>query len=111
MEPIRSGRLERERNTVSAMISMHCQGKHGSPARQLCEGCTRLHDYAMGRVAACHYGDEKPTCRRCPVHCYKPEKREQIRAVMRFAGPRMLFKHPRLAIRHLLDGAKKSPKN
>jgi hypothetical protein len=26
-----------------------------------------------------------------------------MRAVMRFAGPRMLWRHPYLAIRHLLD--------
>jgi hypothetical protein len=109
MEPAPGGRLERERNTVSAMIFIHCQGKHGAPRSQLCEECTLLHDYAMERVAACRYGDEKPTCRKCPVHCYKPEMREKIRTLMRYAGPRMLFKHPRLAFRHLLDGAKKTP--
>jgi hypothetical protein len=110
MQPAPNGRLERERSTVAAMIFMSCNSKHGTPRSQLCEDCTRLHDYAMERVGACRYGDGKPTCRRCPVHCYKPEMREQIRSVMRYAGPRMLFKHPRLAFRHLLDGAKKPQK-
>jgi hypothetical protein len=30
--------------------------------------------------------------------------REQIRQVMRYAGPRMLLHNPILTIRHLLDG-------
>jgi hypothetical protein len=49
------------------------------------------------------------TCAKCPVHCYRPELRERIRAVMRYAGPRMLFRHPRLAILHLWDRVKRAP--
>ena len=37
----------------------------------------------------------------CKVHCYKKDKRDQIRKVMRFSGPRMLVYHPIMAIRHL----------
>jgi len=32
-----------------------------------------------------------------------------MREVMRFAGPRMMWRHPYLAIRHLLDERKKAP--
>ena len=35
------------------------------------------------------------------VHCYKPAMREQIRAVMRWAGPRMLPVHPVLSVKHV----------
>lgn len=55
------------------------------------------------------YGNNKPTCAKCPVHCYNARRREQIRQVMRYAGPRMLIYHPRLAILHLIDGLKKPP--
>jgi hypothetical protein len=106
MQQERDGRLQREQKTVSTMILMHCEGKHGQAGGDLCDDCARLHGYAMERVGTCRYGDEKPTCRKCPVHCYKPEMREKIRVVMRYAGPRMLFKHPRLAFQHLLDGTK-----
>jgi hypothetical protein len=30
--------------------------------------------------------------------------RENIRKVMRYAGPRMIYHHPIMALRHLLDG-------
>lgn len=58
----------------------------------------------MTRLDRCIYSPNKPTCVNCPTHCYKPDMREQIRVVMRYAGPRMLAKHPMLAILHLIDG-------
>jgi len=30
--------------------------------------------------------------------------KEQVKAVMRYAGPRVLFHHPILALLHMLDG-------
>jgi hypothetical protein len=58
----------------------------------------------MSRLDRCPFGEDKPTCATCPIHCYKPQVRDRIREVMRFAGPRMLWHHPILAIRHVLDG-------
>jgi hypothetical protein len=49
---------------------------------------------------------DKPTCKNCVVHCYAPKKKEAIKQVMRFSGPRMLWHSPWLAIRHLMDGKK-----
>ena len=47
--------------------------------------------------------EEKTFCSNCTVHCYRPEMRERIRTVMRYAGPRMLFHHPVMAIRHMIE--------
>ena len=47
--------------------------------------------------------DKKTFCVNCRVHCYKPDMREKIRAVMRFSGPRMIFYHPVAAIRHVVE--------
>jgi hypothetical protein len=33
--------------------------------------------------------------------------REQVRAVMRFSGPRMLVSHPVLSALHILDGLRR----
>ncbi len=68
-----------------------------------------LFEYASYRLAKCPYGEEKPTCQKCPIHCYTRDKREQMQEVMRFAGPRMLLSHPILAVRHLLDEKKTAP--
>ena len=100
-------RLQRERATVRAMVVMYCRRHHGGP--QLCGECRELADYADRKLDRCPYGGEKPACTKCPIHCYQPEPREQMREVMRFAGPRMLWAHPYLAIRHLLDERKEAP--
>jgi hypothetical protein len=33
--------------------------------------------------------------------------RERVREVMRYSGPRMLTRHPVLAVAHLVDGRRK----
>ena len=69
----------------------------------LCPQCQELLTYAHKRLERCKFGNDKPSCTRCPVHCYKPAMRQQIRQVMRYSGPRMLLHNPVLAIRHLWD--------
>jgi hypothetical protein len=66
-------------------------------------------EYATRRLERCVFGDTKPTCANCVVHCYSAEMREKIRGVMRWAGPRMLLRHPVLGITHLLDGKRPVP--
>jgi hypothetical protein len=100
-------RLQRESRTVRAMIALYCRRRHGG--KSLCPECRELTDYADKRLARCVFQEKKPACGKCPVHCYQPEKRQQIRNVMRFAGPRMLFYHPVMAIMHFIDSAKKVP--
>lgn len=100
-EPL-SPRVRRELRTVAAMLRLYCRRHHG--ARDLCLDCSQLWDYARARVESCPFCPDKPTCVQCPVHCYKASMRERIRGVMRFAGPRMLWHHPWLAILHLWDG-------
>ena len=73
------------------------------PVPSLCPQCQALLDYAHKRLEHCKFGEDKPSCTRCPVHCYKPAMREQIRQVMRYSGPRMLLHDPIMAIRHLWD--------
>jgi len=99
-----SRRIIRERKTMRVMIGMYCRAHHGASAEGLCQDCRQLHDFAMFRIDKCPFGDEKPTCANCPIHCYKPAMRQRIREIMRYAGPRMLRRHPILAIMHILDG-------
>jgi hypothetical protein len=105
-------RLRREQRTIEAMLRIWCAAHpehvraEGGP---LCEGCEDLFTYASYRLLRCPYGEEKPTCKTCPIHCYSKEKREEMHAVMRFSGPRMLLRHPVLAIRHLLDDRREAP--
>src|ERR1039457_6906662 len=107
-------RLAREWKTMSAMVRIYCRDHHqerGRPARDtdLCAECRQFLDYAEVRLERCRFGEEKPTCTNCPVHCYQRERREQARVVMCYAGPRMLWEHPLMSLRHWLDGYRKAP--
>ncbi len=102
-------RLERERRTVAAMIAIFCRDRHACGGR-LCGECHELEAYTRQRLEKCPYGEGKPTCVTCPIHCYQAKRREQIRVVMAYAGPRMLLSHPVLAIRHVLDGRREAPR-
>jgi hypothetical protein len=94
-------RSEREIKTARNMIGIYCRGRHGGGA-VLCEECQALRLYAEQRTLKCPFGEEKPACGQCPIHCYKPQMREKIGRVMRYAGPKMIYRHPIQAIRHLL---------
>jgi hypothetical protein len=101
-------RIASEKSTVDAMIHIFCKGHH-SKKGGLCEDCSALREYAFARLDRCRFAEEKPTCANCDIHCYKPEMRERIRQVMRYAGPRMLGRHPMMAIRHVIDGRRSPP--
>ncbi len=101
-------RLARERLTIGKMVGIYCAAHHFSSGDPLCESCREFLEYAELRLEKCPYGEDKPTCANCPIHCYKPERKAQARAIMRYAGPRMLLRHPFLAIAHQLDGFRKA---
>lgn len=84
------------------MIAITCRDLHGRRRRDLCPECAELADYARLRLERCPFGTTKPTCGNCKIHCYRPEMRERIHQVMRHAGPRMILRHPALALLHLL---------
>ena len=101
-------RLAREWRTIAAMVGCYCRDHHAAD-QGLCPECQSLLDYAHVRLERCRFGLEKPVCVKCPVHCYQPARREQVRAVMRYAGPRMMWRHPILSLRHWFDGFRKAP--
>ena len=92
-------RIEQEKRTVEAMVKIYC--RHHEGKNILCEKCQKLLEYAHQRLDRCKFGNDKSSCRQCTVHCYRPDMREHMRAVMRYAGPRMMLYHPIMAIRHL----------
>jgi hypothetical protein len=100
-------RINRESNTVAAMIRLYCRENHSRD--ELCRECIKLLDYASKRLNKCPFQEGKTTCTKCPVHCFKPDMREKIRAVMRYSGPRMMYRHPIMAVAHLIDGQRQKP--
>jgi hypothetical protein len=95
--------------TLRVMVKLYCR-RHHRGAVSPCPRCAELLAYATRRLERCVFGDAKPTCAQCTVHCYTADKRAEVRAVMRYAGPRMLLYHPILGLLHLLDGRRPAPR-
>ena len=101
---------EQEKEVIRLMIQVYCSGnKHGS-GKELCEGCNELFHYASLRIDKCPFMETKTFCSNCKVHCYRAEKREEIKKVMRYAGPRIIFRHPILVLRHMYLSLKEKRK-
>ncbi len=95
-------RIEREKRTVGMMVKMYCNHNHDKIG-SICSDCNELIEFASKRINLCVFQEDKPVCSECQVHCYRRDMREKIKTVMRFAGPRMIFRHPIIGIRHLID--------
>ena len=94
---------QEEMQVAGELIRLFCRKRHmavGS-ADGLCPACHAVYAYAMERLRRCPRMAEKTFCSECPIHCYRPAEREQIRQIMRYAGPRMLWHHPWMTLRHM----------
>src|SRR4030066_73734 len=100
-----NSRMRRERKTVEAMVRIYCRRTHHR-GRGLCGECSSLLEYSFNMLDKCPLSEDKPTCAKCTIHCYRPEERERLRTVMRYSGPRMILHHPALAILHMVDSRK-----
>lgn len=81
------------------MVDLYARHKAADDGSR--KACAELADYACRRLDHCRFGFRKPACKDCPIHCYAPDKRQMMKEVMRWAGPRMLFYSPRATLRHL----------
>jgi len=102
---------QREKRTISQMVVIFCEGAHQREGRTeraycgelLCPECLQIDSYAVLRTDQCRKMEIKTLCEDCENFCYEPAKRQSIREVMRYAGPRMMKRHPIAAIRHLIN--------
>ena len=93
-----------EQKVLETMNGLYCRNNHRD--KSLCPDCANLLEYASQRSERCPYGENKTFCKNCKTHCYKPDMRERIKTVMRYSGPRMLFRHPVLFAQHLREEAR-----
>jgi len=104
---------EKELKVLAGFVNIFCRENHADRPRRefplrdaaleralrgrkpvLCPDCRKLLDHGIAKLLLCPY-DPKPMCKKCTTHCYAPDYRERIRAVMRFSGL-YLVKHGRL---------------
>lgn len=87
----------REKAVVALMIKIYAQQHDDIVANKLLA-------YVNERIDKCPLMAKKIFCSRCKIHCYQTYYRQQIKKVMRYSGPRLIFYHPLLVIKHMMKG-------
>lgn len=100
--------LAHELEVMTRMTRLFCAKHHGSP-EGLCPKCRDFLAYATKRLACCPYGEDKPVCGKCKIHCYKPQYRQVAKDIMRSSGPQLLWHHPMWLLEHLQQLRKPAP--
>ena len=89
---------------LGKFVEVYCDGKHRDAvrsarflpedlgARRLCQECAAFLEYAIAKRLKCPLEAEKPTCKRCRIHCYDKPRREKVREVMGYAGRRLMMR-------------------
>lgn len=99
--------MDLEKKTLEAMIDIYCKGNHYNKkedrARDYkpCPICHEQAAYALSKIDACKFKENKPVCSKCPVKCYNSEHKAMIKKIMRYSGPRIIFIHPLLFARYI----------
>ena len=103
-------KIDKEKEVSFLMIDLYCRKKHKCK-KEICDECKKLKDYVSLKLDKCPFGENKTFCSNCKIHCYQKDMREKIREVMKFSGPRMIFYHPILAIKHVVESRREKKKN
>lgn len=96
-----AGKIVKEKRIVSSMVKIYCKRHHQQ--NDLCDECKAVLEYAYSKIDRCPFIATKSFCSNCKVHCYQKDKREQIKEVMRYSGPLMLWYHPFIALEHVFS--------
>ena len=81
--------IDQEKELISIMIKIYEDGNKVD--------LSDLKNYAFKRIEFCSS---------CPIHCYQKTYRQQIREVMKYSGKRIIFKHPVIAFKHVINTLK-----
>ena len=96
-------RIEHEISVINTMIDVFYKNKKHKKEYTIIE-IEELKNYCASKIHNCPVMVKKTFCSSCEIHCYDSNHRAFIKKIMRYSGPRMLFYHPILLIKHVFHG-------
>ncbi len=72
LEQTKGGRWEAYRTEKMTIQRMIASTSGAVPTRRPIMHYQALNAYADKRLDKCVFGENKPACKQCPVHCYQP---------------------------------------
>ena len=91
--------IAKDVETIRIMTEIFCHAHHDTK-EGMCPECEDFYLYAVKRLACCPFGEKKPVCGSCKIHCFGKGYKEKAKEIMAFSGPRLILKHPYLSFRH-----------
>ena len=92
--------LAREKTRPVAVGSVTVGGGAPVSVQSMTNTPTASVEATLARTQLCPFG-HTGNCQDCEVHCQRGEARERIRAIMRYAAPRMVLRHPLMTCEYL----------
>ena len=89
---------------IGTFVEVYCAGRHGmaprapfrlpegAGERTLCPECALFMEYAIIKRMKCPLEVEKPSCKRCRIHCYDMVNRERVREIMAYSGRKLVMR-------------------
>lgn len=99
-------RQQKDLRLLAHFVELFCRSRHrasrngftesgvtglAGTTEQLCPECADLMEYAARRLRRCPL-KPKPSCKNCPVHCYRPDYRQKVREIMAWSGKRLILR-------------------
>ena len=89
---------------VFNFVRIYCGSRHGDQVKTniqvenitvketlLCDECAKVACHSLAKRRNCPL-ELKPSCKKCPVHCYGRDYRARIREIMAFSGRLMILR-------------------
>ena len=89
---------------IGKFVEVYCTGKHWETEkkpfllpvdlgeRRMCPECTIFMAYAIAKRMKCPLEAEKPSCKKCRIHCYAKTEREKVREIMAYSGRKLMMR-------------------
>ena len=61
--------IAKDVETIRIMTEIYCHAHHNTK-EGLCPECEEFYLYSVKRLACCPFGEKKPVCAKCNIHCY-----------------------------------------
>ncbi|MDO4501664.1 MAG: nitrous oxide-stimulated promoter family protein [Coriobacteriia bacterium] len=96
-------RIARDLRTLQAIGSIYCRAHHADQPKDqagMCPECAATIAFTHDRAASCPNGHQG-NCQDCSIKCNRGDQQQRIKAIMAYAAPRMLVRHPLMTLEYL----------
>ena len=92
-----ASKVDEDIKILTEFIQIYCDNKHRERPKindngtNICAECQNTLSYSSKMREYCSL-DPKPICKKCTIHCYKPEYRQRIKEIMRHSGMSLIMR-------------------